>query len=265
MNKAELIGTLKIMDYDLDLYRSEGYKELFLARDVAEMIDYAKRTDGTYRVDRMIEKVEEDEKLKLICNVQEWDVTSDTKKSRTTSDTKKLDVTSKARKTQEMYFLTYEGLIEVLFLNTSERCRTYKKEVKRVIMDIRLKGYYIASKKDNEWLGLRERGINTRRNWVHEIENKMILDSRDEIDDFIERLSRTVKIELGIPYNPDYDEYHQRDSWSCEDLYRVMEIEEEMCEYVKSMDMDGFFGCFSDIDKVSVYNHLIEVCAKHQI
>ncbi len=250
MNKAELIGTLKIMDYDLDLYRSEGYKELFLARDVAEMIEYTKTGKGVYDVSNMIKNVEEDEKIKLILG---------TKKSRTQVEHGGL------RDNTKMWFLTYEGLIEVLFLNTSERCRAYKKEVKRVIMDIRLKGYYLASKKDNEWLGLRERGINTRRNWVHEIENKMILDSRDEIDDFIERLSRTVKIELGIPYNPDYDEYHQRDSWSCEDLYRVMEIEEEMCEYVKSMDMDGFFGCFSDIDKVSVYNHLIEVCAKHQI
>ena len=209
MNKAELIGTLKIMDYDLDLYRSEGYKELFLARDVAEMINYAKRTDGTYRVDRMIEKVEEDEKLKLICDVQEW------------------DVTSKARKTQEMYFLTYEGLIEVLFLNTSERCRTYKKEVKRVIMDIRLKGYYLASKKDNEWLGTRERGINMRRRYVSAIENKMLFSTPSERDDFIELLSRNLKIHLGIPYNPDFDEYHQRNSWTCEQLNHEICIEKE--------------------------------------
>ena len=245
MNKAELIGTLKIMDYDLDLYRSEGYKELFLARDVAEMINYAKRTDGTYRVDRMIEKVEEDEKLKLICDVPF------------------LDVTSKARKTQEMYFLTYEGLIEVLFLNTSERCRTYKKEVKRVIMDIRLKGYYLASKKDNEWLGTRERGINMRRRYVSAIENKMLFSTPSERDDFIELLSRNLKIHLGIPYNPDFDEYHQRDSWTCEQLYNVMCIEEEMCDYIENMEMDGAFGDFTQVDKVNINVKLREICNKY--
>ena len=245
MNKAELIGTLKIMDYDLDLYRSEGYKELFLARDVAEMIEYAKRTDGTYRVDRMIEKVEEDEKLKLICDVQEW------------------DVTSKARKTQEMYFLTYEGLIEVLFLNTSERCRTYKKEVKRVIMDIRLKGYYLASKKDNEWLGTRERGINMRRRYVSAIENKMLFSTPSERDDFIELLSRNLKIHLGIPYNPDFDEFHQRDGWTCEQLYNVMCIEEEMCDYIENMEMDGVFGDFTQVDKVNINVKLREICNKY--
>ena len=38
---------------------------LFLARDVAEWIDYSKRSDGSYKLDMMIKSVDEEEKTKI--------------------------------------------------------------------------------------------------------------------------------------------------------------------------------------------------------
>lgn len=39
---------------------------LFLARDVAEWIDYSKRPDGSYRMDKMLQSVESEEKFKYL-------------------------------------------------------------------------------------------------------------------------------------------------------------------------------------------------------
>ena len=39
---------------------------LFLARDVAEWIDYSKRPDGSYKLDMMIKSVDEEEKINII-------------------------------------------------------------------------------------------------------------------------------------------------------------------------------------------------------
>ena len=251
--KLRLVKEGQFIGTKCDFYVDEETKDIYMTRkQIGEALKYTDPTDGI----KQLHKRNEDRfnKMSIEATYDDFDKGGSQRHPFPNKD-----------KNGIVFMYNEKGIYEILRRCDKPLADDFFDYVYEMLHDISHKGYYLASKKDNEWLGLRERGINTRRNWVHEIENKMILDSRDEIDDFIERLSRTVKIELGIPYNPDYDEYHQRDSWSCEDLYRVMEIEEEMCEYVKSMDMDGFFGCFSDIDKVSVYNHLIEVCAKHQI
>lgn len=249
--KLRLVKEGQFIGTKCDFYVDEETKDIYMTRkQIGEALKYKDPDDGIYRVHKR------NEDFLNNCYIEA--------SSRQFVDTSKPSYFNDFPNST-IFMYNERGIYLIVLKSQQSLSFEFYNYVYEMLHDISHKGYYLASKKDNEWLGLRERGINTRRNWVHEIENKMILDSRDEIDDFIERLSRTVKIELGIPYNPDYDEYHQRDSWSCEDLYRVMEIEEEMCEYVKSMDMDGFFGCFSDIDKVSVYNHLIEVCAKHQI
>ena len=249
--KLRLVKEGQFIGTKCDFYVDEETKDIYMTRrQLGEALKYADPDDGIYRIHKR------NKDFLNNCYIEA--------SSRQFVDTSKPSYFNDFPNST-IFMYNERGIYLIVLKSQQPLSFEFYNYVYEMLHDISHKGYYLASKKDNEWLGLRERGINTRRNWVHEIENKMILDSRDEIDDFIERLSRTVKIELGIPYNPDYDEYHQRDSWSCEDLYRVMEIEEEMCEYIKSMDMDGFFGCFSDIDKVSVYNHLIEVCAKHQI
>ena len=162
-----------------------------------------------------------------------------------------------------IFMYNEKGVYEILRHSQQPLADDFFDYVYEMLHDISHKGYYIASKKDNEWLGTRERGINMRRRYVSAIENKMLFSTPSERDDFIELLSRNLKIHLGIPYNPDFDEYHQRDSWTCEQLYNVMCIEEEMCDYIENMEMDGAFGDFTQVDKVNINVKLREICNKY--
>ena len=60
--QVELIGTAEILGKEIKFYNS-WENPLFLGKDVAEWVGYSKRSNGTYDVSRMLETVDEDEKL----------------------------------------------------------------------------------------------------------------------------------------------------------------------------------------------------------
>ena len=64
----ELIGTVEILGKEIKFYGS-WENPLFLGKDVAEWVGYSKRSNGTYDVSRMLETVDEDEKLVRIAYV----------------------------------------------------------------------------------------------------------------------------------------------------------------------------------------------------
>lgn len=84
---------------------------LFLAKDVAEWIDYSKSGNGSYNLTNMLKSVDEDEKLVL-----------------------KFLVAGQMRDT---YFLTEDGLYEVLMQSTKPIAKEFKKEVKKILKEIR--------------------------------------------------------------------------------------------------------------------------------
>jgi len=98
-------------------FRIYGTKEnpLFLAKDVAEWIEHN-------QVSRMMEVVDEEEKMKVCF------------KSTT------------SRSTQEQWFLTEQGLYEVLFQSRKPIAKEFKKEVKKILKQIRTTGGYIPAR-----------------------------------------------------------------------------------------------------------------------
>lgn len=84
---------------------------LFLAKDVAEWIDYSKSGNGSYNLTNMLKSVDEDEKLIL-----------------------KFLVAGQIRDT---YFLTEDGLYEVLMLSRKPIAKQFKKAVKKILKLIR--------------------------------------------------------------------------------------------------------------------------------
>lgn len=82
---------------------------LFLARDVAEWIDYSKRPDGTYKVSVMLNPLDDDEKVKI-----------------TTPTTNKDGV---LQSNTEYWFLTENGLYEVLMLSRKPKAKQFKSKV----------------------------------------------------------------------------------------------------------------------------------------
>lgn len=106
------------------LFRVYGDFEnlLFLAKDVAEWIDYNKKSNGSYDVNSMLRMVDEDEKLM-----------------------RKIFVSGQNR---NMWFLTEDGFYEVCMQSTKPNAKIFKKEVKKILKTIRKTGMYMS---DNVW------------------------------------------------------------------------------------------------------------------
>lgn len=118
----QVVTTTNFHGQPLNIYGSEQ-EPLFLARAVAEMIDYTKTSQGYYDVQAMLRKVDEDEKVK---------------------GTPLESTTKNFRSGQQVWFLTEYGLYEVLMRSSKPKAKEFKKVVKNILKEIRLNGYYMA-------------------------------------------------------------------------------------------------------------------------
>ncbi|ESV53799.1 hypothetical protein SAG0136_00675 [Streptococcus agalactiae LMG 14747] len=116
----EVIRTDNFNGLRLDIY-GDFENPLFMARDIAEMIDYQKTAQGKYNTAKMLAMVDEDEKIKGIPNSHTL-INNGTK----------------------VWFLTEQGLYEVLFQSRKPLAKEFKKAVKEILKEIRQKGYYMA-------------------------------------------------------------------------------------------------------------------------
>lgn len=111
----EVIAEQEIFGKTFHVY-GDWLEPRFLAKEVAELIDYSKNEKGSYKVTQMLTGVDEDEKL--MSTIQ-----------------------TPAQK-REMWFLTEQGLYEILFQSRKPLAKQFKKYVKTVLKEIRLKGSY---------------------------------------------------------------------------------------------------------------------------
>ena len=114
MNSLTVIEERKVLGKDFKIY---GTKEnpLFLAKDVANWIEHN-------QVARMIEIVDEDEKLKCLI--------------------------STSGQGREMWFLTEDGVYEVLMQSRKPIAKEFKKEVKKILKQIRLTGGAVRNEEE---------------------------------------------------------------------------------------------------------------------
>lgn len=116
-NELQVINQQEVLGQDFKIYGTIE-NPLFLAKDVAEWIDYSKDSKGNYNVSVMLEKVDDEEKVKLYTNLNNVKVGSNT------------------------WFLTEDGLYEVLMQSRKPIAKQFKKEVKNILKDIRKHGMY---------------------------------------------------------------------------------------------------------------------------
>ena len=93
---------------------------LFMAKDVAELIDYAKTSKGAYNVSMMLDSVDDDEKL--------------------------ISETLVSGQNRKVWFVREYGLYEVLMQSQKPIAKKFKKEVKRILHDLRLNGTVVSAK-----------------------------------------------------------------------------------------------------------------------
>ena len=121
MNELQVIDKREILGKQFRVY-GDFENLLFLAKDVAEWIDYAKTSNGSYDVSKMLKTIDEDEKL-----------------------IRKIFVSGQNR---NMWFLTEDGFYEVCMQSTKPNAKIFKKEVKKILKTIRKTGMYMT---DNVW------------------------------------------------------------------------------------------------------------------
>ncbi|WP_303977231.1 BRO family protein [Streptococcus danieliae] len=124
----QVVTTKEFNGHPLEVY-GDIEEPLFLARAVAEMIDYSKTSQGYYNTAQMLKAVDEDEKLKAFGSIK--------------------IVNSRPNKNSNapsvpMWFLTEQGLYEVLFQSRKPIAKEFKKWVKQILKEIRQQGYYMA-------------------------------------------------------------------------------------------------------------------------
>ena len=117
-NSLAIISQQQVLDKTFTIYGTYD-NPLFCAKDVAEWIDYS---DGN--TSKMLSSVDEDEKVLLNVSVN------------STCN----NFTSEGNKKHNKWFLTEDGLYEVLMQSTKPIAKSFKKEVKKILKELRIKG-----------------------------------------------------------------------------------------------------------------------------
>ena len=121
-NSIQVLSETELLGHKFTVYGT-AENPLFLAKEVAECIDYAKTSQGYYDVSRMVGTVDEEEKHLRTIFVD--------------------------GRNYEMWFLAEDGLYEVLFQSRKPIAKEFKKGVKEILKTIRKTGGYIATKQDD--------------------------------------------------------------------------------------------------------------------
>lgn len=117
LDKVELLQTATLLGRQIDVYGS-AENPLFLARDVAEWIEY-----GLDKVGQMLSSVDDDEKLTTIIY--------------------------RSGQNRQVWMLTENGLYEVLMLSRKPKAKEFKKGIKEILRTIRTTGGYMATREDD--------------------------------------------------------------------------------------------------------------------
>ncbi|CRH93709.1 Uncharacterized phage-encoded protein [Chlamydia trachomatis] len=166
-----VISTADFHGQPLDIY-GDFENPLFMARDIAEMIDYSKTNQGKWNVAKMIKMVDEDEKIKGIPNGNTL-INSGTK----------------------VWFLTEHGLYEVLMQSRKPIAKEFKKMIKQVLKEIRLNGYYMAGEIIQEHPANQALPVISDLTYIkNKLAELVDMDSLSDINDGLARVKRLVEV-----------------------------------------------------------------------
>ena len=132
---------------------------LFLAKDVAEWIEHSNIT-------KMLSSVDEDEKIKIRPNQKLGLLTSN----------------------NEYNFLTEDGLYEVLMQSRKPIAKQFKKEVKKILKQIRLTGGVVIEDREEEFIN------SYFTSFSDDVKKAMVLDLRNQNKKYKAELEEKTKI-----------------------------------------------------------------------
>lgn len=149
MNHLKVIHEQVVLNKKLKVYGTVE-NPLFLAKDVANWIEHSDTS-------KMIRSIDEDEKVKN--NVPTLGGN------------------------QESWFLTEDGLYEVLMQSRKPIAKKFKKQIKTVLKEIRLNGGYIATNEDDDEMTILAKGFLIAQKTIESnkkkiVEQQLIIDAQ---------------------------------------------------------------------------------------
>lgn len=157
MNTKEMpvFNVISILGRDFTIYGCER-NPMFLARDVAEVINYARNPNGAYNIAMMLKTIPEDEKLVSTIFIPGQNGNGQRRKS---------------------WFVTENGLYTVLMQSRKPLALQFQEEVKKILWTLRRTGiyaspstisYYINEPEDLELLVNEFKTIEQERNYYRD-------------------------------------------------------------------------------------------------
>lgn len=140
MNQLQVIHEQVVLSKKFKVYGTSE-NPLFLAKDVAEWIEHSDTS-------KMIRSVDEDEKVKN--NVPT------------------------PGGIQETWFLTEDGLYELLMQSRKPIAKQFKKQVKNILKEIRLNGGYIATNEDDDEMTILAKGFLIAQKTIESNKKKIV-------------------------------------------------------------------------------------------
>ncbi len=124
-------------------------------------------------------------------------------------------------------FVTEEAVYNMSFRSNKAESRLFTKWVSKVLKQIRIHGYYIATEKDQEWINIRTEGKKVRKDFTDEIQEFVyyaISQGSSKPQMYYKHFTELVRKKLGIPKDVKRDELNQSELFDIQALERVISM-----------------------------------------
>lgn len=158
MNNINVIDEREVLGFDFKVY-GDADNPLFLAKDVAKWIEHNKPSE-------MILNVDNDEKLKAII--------------------------SHSGQSREMWFLTEDGLYEVLMQSRKPIAKEFKKKVKEILKELR-KGNQVLVNTGNNQVDLYTQLMQASMQAISQVLNQNMLMLKQDLKEEFRREKENLK------------------------------------------------------------------------
>lgn len=156
MTNLSLIAQREILGKKFKIY-GDFENPLFLAKDVAEWIGYDKSS-----INKMLETIDDDEKILMVSEKSSEGIQANTK----------------------YWFLTEDGLYEVLMQSRKPIAKAFKKEVKKILKEVRKTGKYEVPTTVTGFLELSVQAIKELEVKVDNVRKEVKEEVKQDLEDF---------------------------------------------------------------------------------
>lgn len=225
-NSLQVITEQEVLGKAFKVYGTQE-EPLFLAKDVAEMIEYDKTSTH-----KMLESVDEDEKL--------------------------LGTIFRSGQNRELRFLTEHGLYEVLMQSRKPIAKQFKKRVKTILKDIRKYGMYINDDFAKAIIDNPQEAREEMSKYFNESQRlKEIVKSLQEENSILKQAEvDLLEVEKKLEFLQDRPE---NTDWKTEANKRVRQLTPKITGFVKQ----NFGQAWNEVYREMLYSENINIKAKH--